>query len=315
MILNKNNYFIEKNKLQENIASICNCDYKYFLNKKNVVGIGLGYKVKNGFYTNQLCVQVFVSRKYSENEININDRIPSMYKGILTDVKETGYFKACSLNKKIRPVLGGYSISVSTSEVINGTVGCLVVSGSYKFLLSTNHVLTRINVLPMKYPIIQPASVYGGYAPTDTVATLDKFIPIRFIKGEQQPTNLTDCALGLLTKPNIMSNKIALIGKVSCVKNPKLFGNVKKVGEATELTDGIITSINATFTVSYANGELALFKDQIITTLMGMEGDSGAILVDDKDCAVGMLFSTSHNNTAFNRLSTVLDQLDVHLPD
>src|SRR3712207_9100147 len=84
MVLNKNNYVIE-----ENIAHICDCDYKYFLNKKNVVGIGLGYKVKNGFYTNQLCVQVFVSRKYSENEININDKIPSMYKGIPTDVKET----------------------------------------------------------------------------------------------------------------------------------------------------------------------------------------------------------------------------------
>src|SRR3712207_8877398 len=50
-------------------------------------------------------------------------------------------------------------------------------------------------------------------SPTDTVATVHKFIPLRFIKGRDRPINLTDCALGLLTKPNIMSNMIALIGK------------------------------------------------------------------------------------------------------
>ncbi|MCD3195812.1 hypothetical protein G8S49_11680, partial [Clostridium botulinum C] len=91
MTLIKNN-----SEIEENIVNICHCDYKYFLNKRNVVGLGLGYKVKNGFHTNQLCVQVLVSRKFPENEININDKIPSMYKGIPTDVKETGYFRACS---------------------------------------------------------------------------------------------------------------------------------------------------------------------------------------------------------------------------
>src|SRR3712207_9303102 len=66
---------------------------------------------------------------------------------------------------------------------------------------------------------------------TTLFRSVHKFIPLRFIKGRDRPINLTDCALGLLTKPNIMSNKIALIGKLKCVKNPKLGAHVKKVGE------------------------------------------------------------------------------------
>ncbi|ACT33726.1 hypothetical protein G8S49_11445 [Clostridium botulinum C] len=313
MILSKKNCYNEENKLQENIAHICDCDYKYFLNKKNVVGLGLGYKVKNGFYTNQLCVQVFVSRKFPKNQLNSNDIIPLIYKGIQTDVKETGYFKACFLNKRIRPVLGGYSISTNMNDQISGTAGCVVTNGVSKFVLSTNHVLANLNMLPMKTPIIQPAYIYRGHTPTDTIATLHKFIPLRFIKREEQPTNLTDCALGLLVKTDIMSDNIAFIGKITCVKSPKLGSHVRKVGETSELTQGTITSINATFTVGYITGKVALFKDQIITTHMAQNGDSGSILVDDNNCALGLLFSTSLNNTAFNRLSTVLDQLDAKL--
>ncbi|MBO3441362.1 hypothetical protein [Clostridium haemolyticum] len=314
MILSKNNTITKENKLQQNICNICNGDYKYFLNKRNVVGLGLGYKVKNGFYTNQLCVQVFVGKKRTLNELNTNDIIPSIYKGIPTDIKETGYFKACSFNQRKRPVLGGYSVSANGSDHIYGTAGCLVTNGVNKFVLGTNHVLVKINELPINFKILQPAYIYGGRSSFDTIATLHKYIPLRFIKGQEQPINLTDCALGLLTKSNIMDSNIALIGKVTCVKNPKLGTRVKKVGATTELTEGTITSINANHTVFYSNGKVAFFKDQILTSNMAMEGDSGSILVDKNNCALGVLFAAA-NNTAYNRLTTVLDQLDVYLQD
>ncbi|KLU74595.1 hypothetical protein [Clostridium botulinum] len=313
MVLNNNCCDNEENKLQQSIVHICECEYKYFLNKRNVVGVALGYKIKNGFYTNQLCIQVFVSKKLPQNQLNSNDMIPLVYKGVATDVKETGCFTSCSFNNKVRPVLGGYSIS-SNMNRNSGTAGCLVTNGVSKFVLSTNHVLANLNILPMKSPIIQPAYDYGGYAPTDTIAILHKYIPIRFIKGQEEPTNVTDCALGLLSNPNILSNKIALIGKVTCGKSPRLNEQVKKVGASTELTTGTITNIGASFIVTYRNGQRVLFKDQILTTHMGADGDSGSILVNKNNCAVGLLFSASPNMTGFNRLSTVLDQLDVHLP-
>ncbi|KOA78103.1 hypothetical protein [Clostridium botulinum] len=314
MIIKKHYSDNEEIKLQQNISHICNCEYRYFLNKANVVGIGCGYKVKKGFYTNQLCVQVFVSRKISSNELNSNDIIPLIYKGIPTDVKETGYFTTCSLTQRVRPVLGGYSISTSMDERIYGTAGCLVTNGVSKFVLSNNHVIANANMLPINSPITQPALKHGGHTSNDTIATLHKYMPLRFINGQQEPTNYTDCALGLLTKSNIMSSEIALIGKPICVKNPKLNTHVRKVGAISGLTEGDIISVDATFRSNYPNNKRCLFKDQIITTPMAQNGDSGAILVDSNRCAVGLLFVTNTNLTAFNRLSTVLDQLDVHLP-
>src|SRR3712207_7084948 len=53
-ILSKSNDNTKESKLEQNIANICNCEYTYFLNKSNVVGVGCGYKIKKGFYTNQL---------------------------------------------------------------------------------------------------------------------------------------------------------------------------------------------------------------------------------------------------------------------
>ncbi|EGO89287.1 hypothetical protein G8S49_07790 [Clostridium botulinum C] len=312
MILSKNNYDTKESKLEQNISNICNCEYKYFLNKSNVVGVGCGYKIKKGFYTNQLCVQVFVSKKCPENQLNSNDMIPLMYKGIPTDVKETGYFSPCSFNIKERPVPGGYGISANMSEII-GTAGCVVSNGVSRFVLGTNHVLSNVNMLPMKTPIVQPDYAHDGYAPTDTFATLYKYIPLRFIKGEDRPINLTDCAIGLLTKSNIMSNKIAFIGKVSHIKSPKLNASVKKVGTTTEFTRGFITSTSAVVVINYNNGKRAFFKDQIFTTYMAQKGDSGAILVDDNNFALGLLCGYSPNVTTFNRLSTVLEQLDVSL--
>ncbi|KEI11955.1 hypothetical protein Z959_12730 [Clostridium novyi B str. ATCC 27606] len=312
MILSKSNDNTKESKLEQNIANICNCEYTYFLNKSNVVGVGCGYKIKKGFYTNQLCIQVFVSKKYPENQLNSNDMIPLMYKGIPTDVKETGNFDACSLNVKIRPALSGYSVSANMSEIA-GTLGCLVTNGVSRFALGTNHVFANINIVPTKTPIVQPDYDHDGYAPTDTIANLYKYIPIRFIKGEERPINLTDCALGLLNNPNIMSDKIAFVGKINCVKSPKLNVSVKKVGTITELTRGFITNTNAVVVINYTNGKSAFFKDQIFTTYMAQKGDSGAILLDDNNCALGLLYGYSPNVTAFNRLSTVLDQLDVSL--
>src|SRR3712207_616041 len=104
-----------------------------------------------------LCIQVFVSKKIPQNQLNSNDMIPLIYKGIPTDVKETGQFKACYLIERKRPVLGGYSISTNMNNEVSGTAGCVVTNGVSKFILGTNHVLANSNVLPIKTPIIQPA--------------------------------------------------------------------------------------------------------------------------------------------------------------
>ncbi|CAG7840754.1 hypothetical protein CLOHAE12215_02178 [Clostridium haemolyticum] len=57
-----------------------------------------------------------------------------------------------------------------------------------------------------------------------------------------------------------MNPEIVFIGKVTCVKDPKLGISIRKVGETTKPTEKTITSINANHTVFYSNGNVAFLK-------------------------------------------------------
>ncbi|NFU58586.1 hypothetical protein FDF93_12030, partial [Clostridium botulinum] len=150
------NYYNE-HKMQKLISHICNYEYQYFLNKANVLGVGCGYKVKNGFYTNKLCLQVFTKRKLLSNQLNLQELVPNLYKGILTDVVQSGVFTQHSFTNKIRPVIGGYGIGNSHIQNKTGTLGCLVTDGEYNYILSCNHILANNNLAPLGTKIIQPS--------------------------------------------------------------------------------------------------------------------------------------------------------------
>lgn len=64
------------------------------LSKKNVVGVGIGFKEKDGQTTDQMALVVLVSKKLPTSEIGIADRIPTELEGVPLDVKEVGEIKA-----------------------------------------------------------------------------------------------------------------------------------------------------------------------------------------------------------------------------
>ncbi|KOA88686.1 hypothetical protein [Clostridium botulinum] len=306
--------YCKQDKLEKSIAYICNCEYKYFLNKANVVGVGCGYKVKNGFYTNQLCIQVFVSRKFAQNQLSSNDMVPLMYKGIQTDVKETGHFTACSLTEKIRPTLGGYIIGNEYDTVHSGTLGCLVTDGKNLFILSNNHVLASTNFAPLGNKIIQPSYAFGGDFKTDVVAILSKFIPIKFEGIIKAPSNYADCAIAKVINKSLVSPRIAFVGIPQEPIVPRLDQSIKKVGYSTELTSGIIIGINATAEVhSATTEEKFLFKEQIVTTNIGSSGDSGALLLDPSNHTLGLLMSGCSSRNICNPIKYILKELDVRI--
>src|SRR3712207_3271184 len=86
--------------LEEKIIYIAKCEYSFFLNKNNVLGLGLGQKITNGFNTFKPCITVFVRRKLSLNKISMKDLVPSIYKGVPTDIIESGDITASSLKDK-----------------------------------------------------------------------------------------------------------------------------------------------------------------------------------------------------------------------
>ncbi|CAG7840456.1 hypothetical protein CLOHAE12215_01880 [Clostridium haemolyticum] len=294
------------------ISNICENEYKFFLGKPNVIGVALGYKMVKGFYTNQKCVTVFVTKKVLCNELLSTERIPNYYKGFQTDVKQCKMLKFSSLTQRIRPALNGYSIG-NILERNYGTSSCLV-QDRYLYVLGNNHSLALNNQAPIGSAILQPGVEDGGKIEKDVIGHLNKFIPIKFIEGAKEPENIVDCALCKVINRSFVSPEIAFLGKPKGVALPRLNEDVKKVGRTTELTNGKIIYLNGTFRVICENvRKRALFKKIIITTTMGELGDSGALLMNQNNYALGIYMASGDSIGAFNPIQEILDSLKVKL--
>ncbi|CAG7840453.1 hypothetical protein Z959_05380 [Clostridium novyi B str. ATCC 27606] len=265
-----------------------------------------------GFYTNKKCIAVFVTKKVSRSELLSNEVIPNFYKGIETDVNQCEMPVYNSLTSKIRPVVNGYSVGNILSN-ISGTAGCLVAD-RYVYILSSNHILALNNQAPIGSIILQPGTQDGGKAGEDIIGHLDRFIPIAFVERGKQPENVVDCALCKITRKSLALPIIAFVGNPKGVALPILNENVKKIGRTTEKTTGKVKYLFGTFEVDclYVS-KIAIFKNQIATTKMAEPGDSGALLLNSKDYALGLLLGSSNNIVLFNPIQQVLDRLNVKL--
>ncbi|AEB76103.1 trypsin-like peptidase domain-containing protein [Clostridium botulinum] len=291
--------------IDKTIACICNCQYKYFLNKANVIGVGLGYKIKRGFYNFQKCITVFVRKKVSLNELSSQDFIPEKYMNISTDVVECGKPMTCSLRGKIRPVLGGYSIGVQGLGA--GTMGCLVGDSNNDYILTCNHVIAGNSPESKNNDVLQPATQYGGKIHRDTIANVYAFDKVIY----NENNNFTDSAIAKTDREK-SSIDIALIGSILGVNTPGMGENVKKVGATTELTSGIVRGRYATIAIKFL-GKDAIFKNQIITSKMSDAGDSGGILLNKKREAIGLLMADTDTISIYNSIHAVLSRLNVHI--
>jgi len=60
----------------------------------NIVGVGVGHKVKRGKSTRTRCVRIYVERKIPRELIHPDHLIPEDVAGVITDVIEAGRFRA-----------------------------------------------------------------------------------------------------------------------------------------------------------------------------------------------------------------------------
>ncbi len=162
------------------------------LRKRNVVGVGLGYKISQGVNTGELSLIISVTRKVSPSVLTTEDLVPLALDGIKTDVVKTGVLYAfqhrpepaegqaeeLGPRDRWRPVVPP-GVSVGHYHVTAGTLGCLVRRGEERFILSNNHVLANSNNGLQGDPILQPGTADGGTS-DDRIATLADYVPIDF---------------------------------------------------------------------------------------------------------------------------------------
>lgn len=317
------------------------------LKKKNVVAVGIGYKIRGGEKTDEVSIVVSVKRKISPELLRSRDLIPKKIDDVLTDVIQTGTIKALDNHAgRYRPAPGG--VSIGHKFITAGTLGCLVRTPSGEvMILSNNHVLANSNDSYPGDEILQPGPYDGGGMNGDLIAELFIHIPIEFGETEADckialafadvvnwlcettgrchrvwayksaaAVNRVDAALARpVNNGDVMQEilEIGFIKHLDPVAFPTVGDTVKKSGRTTGLSFGEVLQLDVIANVDYGEGKIATFEDQIMADAMSSGGDSGSLVLNEENQAVGLLFAGSDQVTIMNPIAFVLDALQVEL--
>lgn len=316
-----------------------------WMEKANVVGLGVGLKEVAGKVTDELSLCVFVSQKLPADILSPDDlvqktkappkEVTKAIKGatgkqISTDVVEVGqifagvevpHIGAQSLTGRIRPAVGGFS--VGHKDITAGTISTAVydrMRGGYGippryYILSNNHVLANTNAGSLGDAVLQPGPYDGGTLAADAIARLSRFVRIQL-----------DPPISRARHRNFVDAAIAEVPFEACNREIYWIGYLKgwrtraqvpigllvqKTGRTTNYTIGKVLYIHATVDVNYGGGRVARFRDQILTTPMSAPGDSGSLVSDLSGRAVGLLFAGSSRVTVINYIEHVQNLLDI----
>lgn len=305
---------------------------EYLLKKPQVVGVGRGFKEVGGKQTEEEAIIVLVDKKLPFKSLLADQFVPKTLEGVVTDVIEVGELKAHPRGKlatspiaygiveevnrtsRIRPALPG--VSIGHYRITAGTFGAVVYDRSTgkPFILSNNHVLANVTNgrdgrARIGDKILQPGALDGGKSNHNIIGTLAKFTAL----NAAPKANVVDCALAKPTKNALIVPEILGIGKVQGVTPPVLRMQVQKSGRTTGLTTGQIRALNVTVDVSYGPGRVLRFEKQILTTPMSDGGDSGSLVLDQNNLAVGLLFAGSSQSTLLNPIEEVLNVLSIKI--
>lgn len=311
----------------ENLTDALAAAEDKFLDRANVVGVGLGHKISDGRMSDVASVMVLVSQKVPESALSAKDKVTKTIENKPTDVLEVGHLlaggevpaeplqavDAQTLAKRVRPVRPGYS--VGHPKVTAGTIG----AGCYDlaplpgmppryYILSNNHVLANSNDANIGDPIYQPGTFDGG-GPADAIGRLARYVPIKF----DGSCNYVDAAIAEVPFDTIDRDIYWSGYPTTAAVGANVGQLLKKTGRTTHFTTGRVTVVNATVNVGYGGGKVARFCNQIITTNMSAGGDSGSLVLDWQNRPVGLLFAGSAVATILNPIATVQLALNVRV--
>lgn len=292
---------------------------KHLLDLPNVVGVGIGPKMRGGMRSGETAVVVLVSKKLSEMQLQAESMVPNQIEGVATDIFEIGEIRLLERTTLARPAHPGTSIG--HYKVSAGTFGAVVYDRKTKapLILSNNHILANISNgrdgrCSIGDPIYQPGSYDGGTS-NDVIGNLYRFVPIQYQSkkdtGGKKPANRVDAAVASPVSLDVIADDIVEIGKISGITKAEMNMKVKKSGRTSGLTTGRVRVMHTTLKVDMDENRYAVFEDQVVTDMVSKPGDSGSLVVKETGEAVGLLFAGSDRSAIFSPIQNVLEALDV----
>jgi len=285
----------------------------------NIHAIGVGKIVGSEDY----CIQVFVEDANGEMlEDPPTQLLPSEYQNLPIVIYEMprADFLTFSADEARQPhniLKGGISGANANLSGESGTIGYFfrpnfidsaahIFLKNHVYLLSNSHVFADLtkDTKDDSDLILQPSP--GESAATKAVAELYDYTPIIF-GGDVENPNFTDAAIAKLFGGQSRTAEIPRIGKITDFVRKEaveLRSKCQKFGRTTGYTSGEIFSIHLSIWVKYsAKGKEAFFKDQFLIIPEGgssfvKSGDSGSLVVDDENRAVGLIFAGAGEKTA-----------------
>jgi hypothetical protein len=224
----------------------------------------------------------------------------------------------------------GISHEFSFQEKLTyGTLGCIAIDNEMpnaKVLLSNYHVLYSLDEEDVHHP------TYSSCKSHKIAKRVRHADP-----GESGRLGTVDAAIAKLDGDVKSDPMIVDIGPVKgtatiglqdiLVSVPSggtevLGYRVRKRGVTTLLTEGIVTSIGATFQNSDQNSESIFIRDQIVVQPMAgpyygafvLKGDSGSAVVNDQEMVVGLVVGGDETGQGYvSPIKEIEDQLNVHV--
>lgn len=284
----------------------------------NIHAVGIG--MLGGDY----CIQVFLND--ADDELWTGSgaaTLPNSYRGVplvpiempmagfLSDAGLSSVVMAPKYPQGIRErqeiIIGGISGAHTNLSGQSGTIGYFCTRKSKLprrkevHLLSNRHVFADLWKAKVDDAdlIVQPSP--GEPASNRPIGTLVSFSALKFDNDVNDP-NHVDAAIAKLWAPLAHKPLIPLIGAVKgyvATKDVEIGEAVRKFGRTTGYTEGKIFSICLDIWIRYdRTGQSAFFQDQFLIepdlsqfTKFVSGGDSGSLLVDAEQHAIGLIFA------------------------
>jgi hypothetical protein len=207
---------------------------------RNVVAVGIGYKVRRGQRTDQPAIVCSVLAKRPPGALAAVDLVPTQVNGVATDVVATGaIFASSEHTSRHRPAPGG--VSIGHIGITAGTLGCVVRRDGQLHILSNNHVLANSNDAVVGDAILQPGPADGGRGPDDQIGRLAAFVPIVFEEGNGLPPVSPCPTAGFIA--DALNTVASAIGSGTRLRAVRLAG---RVGERTAAAENLVDAAVAT---------------------------------------------------------------------
>jgi hypothetical protein len=295
--------------------------------QRNVVGLGIGHKLKAG-RRRGLALVVFVRRKLDRERVSRDRMVPSELGGsplgirgsIPVDVRKAGPARVEALIDVNRPARPGYSVGNRVGG--SGTIGCVVRdrATSARVGLTCAHVLAP---LPTSQPgdhVLVPSladAQANQVLSRARIGVVDRILAPGFDDSDI-PTNL-DLATFRPFSASALNPAIAILAKrpAGIAAGTPVGLAVQKVGASSEVTTGQVRFVHVVFWIGYptpAGGEVqAGFQNVIGISHFSDPGDSGSLVLTEDRKAVGIVLGSTPEFTICLPIQRALDALGCDL--